>query len=163
MIGRLVSYKGFDRLAAALALLPKDAPIRIRIVGDGPAHDLVSRLFDGDPRVETDLRWTDEASRRILLAAHDAVLCPYGEATQSGIICEALAAARITVVTPAGALPEQVGTGAAGRILKDLTPQSLAKGLMAPLPPAALVNKACHWQLEQAHAGLSWQALFEAW
>lgn len=161
VLGRIVDYKGFDRIAGAMARLPVDAPIRVTIMGEGPAADKVKASFAADPRVSVDLRWTDAATRRAALASHDALLCPYTDASQSGIICEALTAGRLTVVTPRGALPEQVGTGAAGRVLADLTPSALAKALTTPLPSHEEVVAACEAQLVATHARLSWGDLID--
>ncbi|MGQ3355558.1 MAG: glycosyltransferase family 4 protein [Phreatobacter sp.] len=160
-LGRLVDYKGFDRIAGALRQLPADAPVRLTIIGDGPAAEQVRATFSDDPRVTIDLRWTDTSARRAALAAHDALLCPYTDATQSGIVCEALTAGRLTVVTPKGALPEQVGEGAAGRVVDDLSPGALARALLTPLPPPDAVAAACRAQLVEAHGLLSWGTVLE--
>jgi glycosyltransferase involved in cell wall biosynthesis len=124
--GRQVRYKGFERLAAALRLLdPTD--FDVTIAGDGPERPRIKALFGGAPNVTLSPGWASPADHRRQFEAHDVQLCPYDEGSQSGLICDALTMAMPTVVTPVGALPEQIGFGRAGWITADMTPPALAE------------------------------------
>jgi glycosyltransferase involved in cell wall biosynthesis len=125
-----VSYKGYERLAGALKLIDR-GDIALTISGDGPYRDKVAELFREDPRVRLDLSWRTPEEHQDLYASHDVVLCPYSEASQSAVICEALSMALPTIVTPVGALPEQTGFGRSGIVLRDTSARALADAISA--------------------------------
>jgi glycosyltransferase involved in cell wall biosynthesis len=130
MPGRLVSYKGYERLAEALKLMDRN-DFTVTISGDGPYRDKVAELFGSDPRVRLDLSWRTPEEHEELFGSHDVVLCPYSEASQSAVICEALSIGLPTIVTPVGALPEQIGFGRGGIVLQAMTAQALADAMSA--------------------------------
>jgi glycosyltransferase involved in cell wall biosynthesis len=132
MSGRAVQYKGYERLAGALALLPGDG-FEVTISGDGPHANKVARLFQDDPRVTLSLSWASPARHAELFRSHDVVLCPYDEASQSAVVCEALAAALPCVVTPVGALAEQIGHGRCGVVASGMTPDAFARAMRETL------------------------------
>jgi glycosyltransferase involved in cell wall biosynthesis len=127
--GRLVRYKGYRRLAAALDLMPSDLAYELTIAGDGPDRAEIERLFARRPSVRLDLRWHAPEEQAALFREHDVLLCPYDEASQSGLVCDALVHAAPAIVTPVGALPEQIGNGRAGVVLVDMSPETLAAAL----------------------------------
>jgi glycosyltransferase involved in cell wall biosynthesis len=124
--GRLVRYKGFERLAQALQLLGSDI-CRVTIAGEGPERGYVARLFASLPTVDLRLGWMPDNDRRRLFEEHDVLVCAHDEASQSGLICEALTWALPSIVTPVGALPEQIEFGKAGWVARDTSPAALAE------------------------------------
>lgn len=127
--GRLVRYKGFDLLAGALSQLGEGPEWTLTIAGDGPERDAVSTLFSGDPRLSLQLGWASPRDQRGLFETHDVLVCPYTEASQSGVVCDALSAGIPTIVTPVGALPEQIGHGRAGIVVEACDASALASGM----------------------------------
>lgn len=116
--GRLLPYKGLDLLAQALQPL-KDSPRwRLTLAGSGPLEPEVRRAFANWPQVDLELGWISDQRTAELFSSHHLLLCPYREASQSGVIAEALSWAMPSLVMPAGALPEQIGHGAAGLIAR---------------------------------------------
>ncbi|TCR70036.1 glycosyltransferase family 4 protein [Bosea sp. BK604] len=129
-VGRLLHYKGLDLLAQALALLPPDADWRLTIAGDGPQREQVLSWFGGMANVDlTRLRWLEEDEIESLIDSHDIMICPYRDASQSGSIVEALYAGMPSLVTPSGALTEQINHGSAGWITAAATPEAIAATL----------------------------------
>jgi glycosyltransferase involved in cell wall biosynthesis len=126
--GRLVAYKGFERLAQALAGLDPAAPLRVTIAGDGPYRDKVGQLFRSRPQVELHLSWSTAAEREALYRSHDVLCCAYDEASQSGVVCDAFSWGMPVIVTPVGALPEQVRSGG-GWVLSDMSAAALTRQL----------------------------------
>ncbi len=121
--GRLRRYKGLDLLAAALARLPAGL-FAVRIVGSGPPSSaLVALAALEGVRVEN--RWVPEAEIANLLAWADAVVLPYREASQSGVVGAALAAGRPVVATSVGGLAEQLAGESLAR-LSAPEPEALA-------------------------------------
>lgn len=136
--GRLLPYKGLDLLAAAVASLPPEAAVTLRVVGCGsesPALDAL-RACAG---VTVENRWVPEREVGALLTWADALVLPYREASQSGVAAAAMAAGRPVIATRVGGLREQLAT--AGQVvLCDPDPGSLAGGIRLWLdaPPQAL-------------------------
>ncbi|NPD67889.1 glycosyltransferase [Lichenicola cladoniae] len=104
--GRLLSYKGLDLLAEALAPAGLVGRVEVRVVGQGPASAELSRLA-GLPGVTVENRWVPETEIADLIAWSDAVILPYREASQSGVAAAAIAARRWVVATRVGGLVEQ--------------------------------------------------------
>lgn len=105
--GRLLPYKGLDLLASALASLPAEAALSVRVVGSGPECAALDALR-ACRGVTVENRWVPETEIGALLAWSDAVILPYREASQSGVAAAALAAGRPVIATEVGGLREQL-------------------------------------------------------
>lgn len=130
MPGRMIAYKGLDLLADALAPLAGRRDWRLSIAGMGPAlsGELEKRL--SLPQLgEVRRDFVSEADMRAMFCASDVVLAPYRAASQSGVVAEALAFGKPCVVTPVGALSEQIDGGAAGWVSKSVTPEAYSAAL----------------------------------
>jgi glycosyltransferase involved in cell wall biosynthesis len=114
--GRLLPYKGLDLLAQALQPLKNDPRWRLTLAGTGPLEPEVRRAFAEWSQIDLELGWISDERTAELYSSHHLLLCPYKEASQSGVIAEALSWAMPSLVMPTGALPEQIGHGAAGLI-----------------------------------------------
>ncbi|MBX6747910.1 MAG: glycosyltransferase, partial [Acetobacteraceae bacterium] len=86
LFGRLRAYKGLDLLRDAFHLLRLRHPeARLRVVGEGDAEGLAPGLASL-PGVRVESRWVAEAEIPALIAAADALVLPYREASQSGVV-----------------------------------------------------------------------------
>lgn len=133
-IGRLLRYKGLSLLAQALEKLADRDDWRLVIAGNGAEHDFVLEAFRRFPQVDlSKVSWLSESDVDILLSQADVLVCPYIEASQSGVVTEAQSYAIPAIVTPVGALMEQVGYGSAGWITKSVTAASIAETLTEAL------------------------------
>lgn len=106
--GRMIAYKGLDLLADALPRLFHRRDWTLTIAGDGPALDSQMRARLEERGVEVQPGWMSEAALDALIARSDVFVAPYRSATQSGVVTQALAHGRPCLVTPVGALPEQI-------------------------------------------------------
>lgn len=156
--GRQVAYKGFERLAAALRLIGTPE-FDVVIAGDGPESVRVAELFGEQACVELRPGWASADGHQKPFDECDVQLCPYDEASQSGLVCDALAASMPTIVTPVGALPEQIGFGKAGWICPDMSPAALA-ALMTRVASGqadyAAASAGCKTVLDTARAASNW-------
>jgi glycosyltransferase involved in cell wall biosynthesis len=126
-LGRLLQYKGLDILAEALEHLEHRQDWRLTIAGNGGERDFVLERFGRFRQVDLSrISWLLETEVDDLLATHDIVVCPYTEASQSGVLPEAFSLGIPAIVTPVGALPEQTGFGKAGWVAETATPADLA-------------------------------------
>ncbi|WP_137124341.1 glycosyltransferase family 4 protein [Roseomonas sp. HF4] len=136
MLGRLRPYKGLDLLRDAWRLLqPRHPEARLLVAGQGDLERLAPGL-SGLPGVEVRSRWLTEEELPQLIAASDAVVLPYTEASQSGVAPVAHAMGVPVVVTPVGGLVEQVRDDIDGLVARHMTPAALADALGAMCDPA---------------------------
>lgn len=130
MLGRLIAYKGFPLLRDALDRLQAREDWSLTIAGDGPERPLVERLFGSMAQVDlSHLGFVPEEAVATLIEHHDVVICPYAEASQSGLIPQAAAAGLPALVTPVGGLPEQVHYGRTGWVAAEATGDALAHAI----------------------------------
>lgn len=129
MFGRLRAYKGLDLLRDAWPLLRARHPdATLRVVGEGDAEALAPGLT-ALPGVTVEPRWVGEAEISALVAAADAVVLPYREASQSGVIGQAYALGVPVVATPVGGLAEQMRDGVDGVVAASLSVTDLADAM----------------------------------
>jgi glycosyltransferase involved in cell wall biosynthesis len=112
VLGRLIRYKGFDILQDAVKRLPDKAGWSLTIAGQGPLRDEIDQRFSGLANVALELNWLTDDRMFELMAEHDVLVCNYSEASQSGLIAQALSCGMPVVATGRGALPEQLKNGA---------------------------------------------------
>jgi glycosyltransferase involved in cell wall biosynthesis len=137
LFGRLRAYKGLDLLRDAWPLLRAAWPAaELLVVGEGDPEALAPGL-GALPGVAVQPRWLAEAEIPGLLAAADAVVLPYHEASQSGVVSLAHALGVPVVVTPVGGLAEQVRHGEDGVVARGKTPVALAEAMAALCDPTA--------------------------
>ncbi|WP_428488511.1 glycosyltransferase [Rhodopila sp.] len=152
--GRLLPYKGLDLLAEAIAALPPETAIAVRVVGHGPACPALAALA-ACRGVTVENRWVPESEIGSLLEWSNAVILPYREASQSGVAAAAMAAGRPIIATRVGGLREQL-SGAGQAVLCDPDPASLARGIMLWLetPTQCLAREDAGEAWRQAAAAL---------
>jgi len=139
MFGRMRAYKGLDLLRDAFSVLP--GGFSLRVVGEGPIDALAPGLA-ALPGVQVERRWVEEAEIPTLIAAADALVLPYREASQSGIIPIAQALGVPVVATPAGGLPEQIAHDVDGLVAHAISAAALAEALAALAEPGCLASLA---------------------
>ena len=156
--GRLRAYKGLDLLRDAFAALHARHPnTRLRVVGEGNAEGCAPGLAE-NPGVTVEARWVAEGEIPRLLAEADAVVLPYREASQSGVVPQALAAGVPVVAMPVGGLREQVREG--GILATETTAAAFAEAMARLLNPGALeAARAAAWRAGQA--ATDWDAAAE--
>lgn len=136
LFGRFRAYKGLDLLRDAFRLLRQRHPeARLRVVGEGDAEALAPGLsaLEG---AQVEPRWVAEADIPPLLASAGALVLPYREASQSGVVSLAHALGVPVVATPVGGLVEQVTDGVDGVVAAATEPAALADAMARLCDPA---------------------------
>ncbi|MFQ6537326.1 MULTISPECIES: glycosyltransferase family 4 protein [Aphanothece] len=154
--GRLTRQKGFDLLIRAMALLPQ-APLQLRLVGDGEQRRELERLAGPDGRIELLGARNDIPE---LLSAADAVIIPSRWEPWGNVCLEARAAARPVIVSPVDGLPEQVdgcGLQAAAASAEGLA------GALQQLLASTPEERAAWSRGARDSARGSWQAYLDGW
>lgn len=157
LFGRLQPYKGIDLLLEAAKLLrsrPNTPSFEIHIIGNGPAED--SRNGANGHQAIWDIRWIPEDEVDEIIDGLDILALPYIEASQSGPVSLALAHAVPCVVTPQGALPDQVQ--GFGIVSEETTSDSFAQALLKAMDRDTY-DKLSASATHQVQTGLSWEDL----
>lgn len=121
-IGRGRTYKGLNLLLDTWEMIA-DQKSRLLIAGEG------HKVRQGLPGVEHIDRWLEDSEIIELISNATAVILPYLEASQSGLIPFAQRLGIPVIVTPVGGLREQVIDGVTGIITQDLSRESLAQAM----------------------------------
>lgn len=132
--GRIRAYKGLDLLRDAHArLLATHPDAMLRVVGEGDAEALAPGLLSL-PNVTVEPRWVAESDMPALLREADALVLPYREASQSGVVAMAAALGVPVVASAVGGLSEQVQDGRTG-LLAAPDPAALADAMARMTDP----------------------------
>jgi glycosyltransferase involved in cell wall biosynthesis len=140
-LGRLIAYKGLDLLAEVVEHLDKRDDWRLAIAGAGPLEASVAAQFAGHPRISLELGWIAPERFAAIILEHDVLLCPYTEASQSGVIPEAARCGVPAVVTPHAGLIEQVENKKAGVVAGDTTGVAFAAAITRLIDDRDLVSQ----------------------
>ena len=134
--GRLRAYKGLDLLRDAFAALRARHPAAtLRVVGEGDPEACAPGLA-ALPGVTVESRWVPDGELPGLLSAARAVVLPYREASQSGVLPLALALGVPVVATPVGGLSAQLEHGVSGLVACEASAPALADAMAAMLDAA---------------------------
>jgi glycosyltransferase involved in cell wall biosynthesis len=157
--GRIIAYKGLDRLLLAhRRLLELGLPVDLIIAGSGSLQPYSSLLTDA-VRVEVHNRWLGEEEIADFLARSDIAVLPYVEASQSGVAAAAYAAGRPVVATPVGGLVEQVHSGQTGLLACDASVKALADAIATMILDPALLDRCAVGALNYAREDLNWDRI----
>jgi glycosyltransferase involved in cell wall biosynthesis len=138
--GRLLPYKGIDLLVEAHQRLRSRHPeVLLRVIGPGKPPKILGGELP--PNVSLEAGWIPEERIPEILAEADLLVLPYVEASQSGVVGMAAAAALPIVATPVGGLPEQVIDGDTGVITEAVTADAIATAIDRLLNDQALYER----------------------
>ncbi len=129
--GLVRPYKGLRYLLEALSLLPDKEDLRLIVAGEfweplASYQDLAASLGI-DSIVTWEPRYIPNEELPLYFAACDAVVLPYTQASQSGVIQLAFGAGRPVITTNVGGLPEVVEEGRTGLLVPPGDAQALAE------------------------------------
>lgn len=119
--GRISRYKRLDLLAKAYRVLREKTDINaaLTIAGNGdftPYQKMYSQL----PDVTVINRWiADEEVESVFMGENIICVCPYEEATQSGVILVAMDYGAVVIASDSGGLDEQITDGKTGLLFRE--------------------------------------------
>ncbi|MFD1112068.1 glycosyltransferase family 4 protein [Pseudoroseomonas ludipueritiae] len=155
--GRIRAYKGLDLLRDALRILHRSHPdATLRVVGQGDIEAAAPGI-SALPGVTVEPRWVGDDDIPALVGSAHAVVLPYREASQSGVLPIALACGVPVVATPVGGLSEQLRDGETGLLASATTPEALAEAMARIMDPALQARLAAG-ALRHGEALMDWEA-----
>ena len=160
--GFVRQYKGLDCLIRAVHLARNEVTVNILVVGEfwvdkGPYLRLVRELGLTENVTFID-RYVPNEELGLYFGAADAVVLPYLDATQSGVLQLAYAFRKPVIGSSVGGLGEAIDDGKTGILVEPGNAQSLARGLVRLLR-ATDVDWAAN--IAQTDARFAWGNLVE--
>lgn len=128
--GILRPYKGWDVLLDAFAAVKRESPQALLVLAGeawGSARRIARKALGG---VRLELRYLPEEERALWFAACDAVVCPYRNASGSGVVADALAFGRPVIGSAVDGLLEVVEEGRSGLLVPPGDAGALASAML---------------------------------
>jgi glycosyltransferase involved in cell wall biosynthesis len=126
--GRILPYKGVPMLLDAFARLrAAGVDCALSVVGRGEIDAPAGLMRQPGLSIETG--WVAPDAIGDILAGADAVVLPYLEASQSGVIAAAYGAGLPIIATPVGGLIEQIADGETGILANAATADALVDAI----------------------------------
>ena len=150
--GRIRPYKGIETLIEAAHFMPQGVQIVIAGEGAGRYRDATS----DDARIVLIDKFLSDEEIAELCQQCMAVVIPYVEATQSGIVPVAYACSRPVITTKVGALPEQVEHQRTGLLVEPLQPRELANAMIKILENPSWARAMGTAGYLKSHTDMSW-------
>ena len=159
-IGGISSHKGVDILCEAMRQVHESLPsLKLVVAGSGKLY------FDPAPYLEAGFlelhnRYLSDGELKGFIQQAAFVVCPYRDATQSGVIMSAFALAKPVIATSVGALAEMVEDQRHGLIIPPDDSLALAKAIIRLSTSDALLDTMHENILADYHSGSrSWMKI----
>lgn len=129
--GHFSPYKGIDVLCEAMMLVNKKVKdIKCIIAGKGKLDFDISKYEDNNQIIVIN-NFIETEELVSLIDNSEFVVCPYKDATQSGVVSSAFALDKPVVATNVGGLAETVIDGLTGKIVTPNNPIELAEVILS--------------------------------
>ena len=128
--GKISPYKGLDNLLPAMKRVHEECPdCRLVVAGGGKYHFDISE-YQGLDYIDIRNRFIPDTELVALIKNCAFMVCPYTDATQSGVIMSAFAFCKPVIATNVGGLPEMVSHNRHGLIIKEKDVEALAASMV---------------------------------
>lgn len=129
IFGRITPYKGIELGIAAMDDVARKFPdVTLIVAGSGSIY-FDKALYEGKPYIKIINRFIPVEEQAALIRHSLFVLCPYTEATQSGVVQTAFGLGTPVVVTDVGALADAVDDARTGVVVKDKGSAAIADAI----------------------------------
>ncbi len=158
--GYVRAYKGLDILVEAMPeILRRHPGTRLLVAGEfyhgeKTIRERIEKLGISD-HVTIESGFVPNDRIPLLFSASDALVLPYREASQSGVVQQAYGFGRPVIVTDRGGLPEYVCDGETGAIVRSLEPSEFAQGVCDFLDSMKTIP--CETKVALQAERLSWE------
>lgn len=158
--GRIWDYKGLQYLIEAEPLITARIPnARIVIAGRGDDFSKYERMMvNRENFIVLNERIPDEQVAQLFQEA-TIVVCPYIEASQSGVLAIANTFGKPVVATTVGGIPEMIEHGKTGLLVPPCDARSLADAIVSLLQNHSLRQQMRQYALHTSQTELSWSSI----
>lgn len=158
--GRISPYKGIEYLVKASKRAKKEIPGLKVIVAGKPNYPLDTTELEGDPVFEFRNGFVEIPELVRLLERSSLVVCPYTDATQSGVLMTAFAFHKPVLATAVGGFPEVVEEGITGRLVPPKNEEALANAMIELIrKPGELESMSKNIEKISTQGPLSWDKI----
>lgn len=138
--GRISPYKGIDVLLEAFLSIEKSFPnIKLIIAGSGNFYFDTS-LFQSNPKIKFINRYITNEELVNLIYQSAIVVCPYKDATQSGVVMSAYALNKPVLATNVGGLPEMIDDSKTGYLIPPNNSNAIAEKITQIIQSDAILK-----------------------
>ena len=128
--GRISAYKGVEYLSKAIPIIKRQIPgLKVILAGKGNYYFDISRLLEGGSCEVINRHIPNEELVELIQQAA-IVICPYTDATQSGVVMTAYAFDKPVVATDTGGMREVIEDGITGLLVPPRDSQRLAEAVI---------------------------------
>lgn len=129
--GSIIPYKGLEFLLEAMLIVHNSSPnLRLVIAGSGNLYFDVSK-YDKCDYIEWRHRYIGVSELAGLLKDSLFVICPYKDATQSGVVHTAFSMGVPVIASNVGTLPEDIIDGKNGLLVQPCDVEGLANAIIS--------------------------------
>ena len=158
--GRITPYKGIEALCKAMMIVKKAIPDATLTIAGGGKFDFDITPYKNLDYIEVINHYVGMQQLADLLFNCDFTVCPYTEATQSGVIMTSFALNKPVVATDVGGLAEMVENGRTGVIVPPHDIQSLSDAIIRLLEDDSKVLQMSRYIEDDFSSGeKSWSAI----
>lgn len=127
--GKISKYKGVEYLLEAMKKVHDTFPdIKLVVAGGGKYHFDISE-YAALPYIDIRNRFIPDEELVALMNKTQFMVCPYTDATQSGVIMSSFTFGTPVIATRVGGLPEMLGNGKYGMLVKEKDTDALYQGI----------------------------------
>lgn len=131
--GKISKYKGVEYLLEAMKKVHDTFPdIKLVVAGGGKYHFDISE-YAALPYIDIRNRFIPDEELVALMKKTQFIVCPYTDATQSGVIMSSFTFGTPVIATRVGGLPEMLGNGKYGMLVKEKDTDALYQGICSLL------------------------------
>ena len=158
-VGRIHSHKGIEYLCEAMQPVTSDTPdMHLVIAGQGQFYFDTSK-YEQMPNYTFLNRYITNEELVSLISNSIAVVCPYIDATQSGVIMSAFALNKPVIATRVGALPEMVEEGRHGFLVPPKDSKALELAIRNIIQPGIAQQMSENIAYDYSAGNRSWQSI----
>ena len=138
--GRIAPYKGVEYLCKAMAIVQKQVPdATLTIAGNG-AFDFDIEKYHKKYKIDLRNRFIPVKEIAMLLRQCSVSVCPYTDATQSGVVMTCFAMGKPVIATKVGGMEEMIEDGRTGLLIPPKDYEALAEAIIRILEDDKLRN-----------------------
>lgn len=160
--GRISPYKGVEYLLKAMEKVHEKHPEVKLIIAGKPNYDIQWQEYRDLGYIEIRDRFIALDELADLIRGAKFTVCPYTDATQSGVVYSSFALNTPVIATRVGGLPEMIDEGITGTIIPPKDVNALSKAIVNYLDNPSLSQQHSDNIAESARVGRgSWQKIAE--